>query len=548
MNQPDPARVAAEVEPALIEQGSRRIPFVWILPLVALLAGGWLLHKTMSEKGATIEIRFQTAEGIEEGKTRIKYREVSVGSVQRVRFAKDLSHVLVSAELVPGMENFLTDATRFWVVRPRIGTDQISGLGTLISGAYIAMDPSKDGKQARSFAGLEKPPVVTSDATGTRYRLRASQLGSLNIGSPIYFRQIKVGEITEYALADDHQHVDIGIFIRAPHDRFILNTTRFWNVGGVGMSVNAEGVRVEMESLVALLTGGVAFETPLRLSRATQAEPDTQFSLHESYAAAHELTITHRYPYILNFNDTVRGLQVGAPVEFRGLRAGTVTDIQARIDPDTREIVIPVLIELEPERILEQQSEPDLSEEEINRRHLEYVEELVKRGLRARLATANFVTGQLFVELDMFPDAQPASVRHTDTYPEIPSIPRPLSGITASVNRLLDRLEQAPVEQTLGHLDELIVSSRDLVNALEKETPLIGQDLRLTAEQARTMLQDATDTLAAFEAITTGESEMGIQMQETLDELRAAARSIRVMTEYLERHPEALIKGKHLDP
>lgn len=529
---------------AILEEESRGVPVIWLLPLVALLVGGWLLYKTLSEKGTEVVIQFSTAEGIEEGKTRIKYRDVSIGQVTKVRFGDDLSHVLVTAQLVPGMEDHLTATTQFWVVRPRIGAAGVSGLETLVSGAHVAMDPGAGGKSARRFQGLEKPPIITSDQQGTRYYLEADSLGSLAVGSPVYFRQIVVGEVIEYDLAEDHQQVNIGVFIRAPHDRFVRGNSRFWNVGGVDVSVDASGVKLETGSLVTLLTGGIAFETPLSLRNEEPVAEDTAFHLFDTYSESKERTITKRYPYVVNFTDTVRGLSVGAPVEFRGIRVGTVTDITVRIDNDTNEITIPVLIEMEPERVFDQDQLKGMSDEELGRRNRLSVERLVERGMRARLQTGNLITGQLFVELDIFPDAAPARVSYTGNYPQLPTVPRPLSGITASVNRLLDRLENAPLEEVLNNLDELVMSANQLLRTLNRETPDLAGELRQTNQEARDMLQAATQTLQSLQGATTRDGEMGNTLLKTLEEMRAAARSIRLMAEYLERHPESLLQGK----
>jgi paraquat-inducible protein B len=522
---------------AVVDTEHKGFPVVWLLPIVALAVGGWLLYKTFSERGPEVVISFQTAEGIEEGKTKIKYRDVTIGQVTTVRFADDLSRVLVTAELVPGMERHLSDATKFWVVRPRVGGGQVSGLGTLISGAYIAMDPRAGGKSVRNFVGLEKPPIVTSDVEGTSYRLRASKLGSLSVGSPVYFRQFVVGEITEYQLAENHDYVDIGIFVRSPHDQFVRRGSRFWNVGGVDLSLDASGIRVEMESLVALMTGGIAFETPAELSDSGKAPENKLFTLYENYAKSVEQPITEGFPFVLNFADTLRGLSVGAPVELRGIRVGTVTAIEPRLVAEAGEVRIPVRIDLEPERTLTAQEREGLDEAALKKRLQEHIAYLVERGLRARLQTGNLLTGQLFVEFDLFPDEKPAQVNFAGEHPELPTLPRPLAGITASVSRLLEQLEQLPLKQTVKDLDALVVSVNTLVERMDKEMPGLAQDSRAT-------LQAAADTLSALEGLASKDGEIGNQLYNALSELQAAARSIRVMSEYLERHPEALLKGK----
>ena len=522
---------------AVVDTEHKGFPVVWLLPIVALAVGGWLLYKTFSEKGPQVVISFHTAEGIEEGKTKIKYRDVTIGQVLTVRFADDLSRVLVTGELVPGMERHLSDATKFWVVRPRVGGGQVSGLGTLISGAYIAMDPRAGGKSVRNFAGLEKPPIVTSDVEGTSYRLRASKLGSLSVGSPVYFRQIVVGEVTEHQLAENHEYVDIGIFVRSPHDQFVRRGSRFWNVGGVDLSLDASGISVQMESLLALMTGGIAFETPIELSDSGKAPENKLFTLYENYAKSVEQPITEGFPFVLNFTDTLRGLSVGAPVELRGIRIGTVTAIEPRLVEEAGEVRIPVRIDLEPERTLTAAEREGLDEEALKKRLQEHIAYLVERGLRARLQTGNLLTGQLFVEFDLFRDEEPARVNFAGEHPELPTLPRPLAGITASVSRLLEQLEQLPLKQTVKDLDALVASVNSLVERMDQEMPGLAQDSRAT-------LQAAADTLSALEGLASKDGEIGNQLYNALSELRAAARSIRVMSEYLERHPEALLKGK----
>ncbi|UCC55483.1 MAG: MCE family protein, partial [Gammaproteobacteria bacterium] len=229
MATPDEPATPENISEAVIDAEKKGFPVVWLLPLVAVLIGGWLIFKTISEKGPEIVISFKTASGIEAGKTTLKYRDVTVGKVDNVTFSEDLSDVLVTATLEAGAERYLTENTRFWVVRPRIGAGGVTGLGTLLSGAYIAMEPSEKGTQSKIFVGLEKPPVITTDKEGTSYRLKANKLGSLSVGSPVYFRQFDVGEITEYQLVDDHSHVEIGFFVESPHDEYIREETKFWN-------------------------------------------------------------------------------------------------------------------------------------------------------------------------------------------------------------------------------------------------------------------------------------------------------------------------------
>ena len=547
MTPPAPADLE-NLPDAVVESDSDRkgLPIVWILPLVALLVGGWLLYKTFSETGPEVAITFRTAEGIEEGKTRIKYRDVNIGQVQKVRFSDDLKQVVVTAELVPGMQAHLSEATRFWVVRPRVGAGGISGLGTLLSGAYIAMDPG-DGETSRlrDFTGMENPPAIAADEKGTLYHLKARNLGSVSVGSPVYFRQIVVGEVTEYDLVDDHGYVDVSVFVHAPHDGFVRTGTRFWEVGGVDVSLDASGINVEMESLLALVSGGVAFETTEAFNDSPRAAEGAQFPLYANRSESLEKPITRAFPYMLRFTDTVRGLKVGAEVEFRGIRIGTVTHIEARMDVESGQFLIPVYINVEPDRWLSSDAiDPGLSVETQHQQLNKRLEYLASQGLRGRLQTGSLLTGQLYVDFDMYPDAESASLGYGGKFPELPVIPGQLAGITKAINKLMARLDQVPLEETIANLNRLMVSTSALATTLESDVPAISKELKLTLEETRKTLNVAGETLTSIEASTAPDGEIGNALHKTLSEIRNAARSIRVMADYLERHPEALLKGK----
>ncbi|HFD80733.1 MAG TPA: MCE family protein [Gammaproteobacteria bacterium] len=534
---------------AVVDEGGKGFSAVWLLPLVALLVGAWLAYKTLSEKGPEIQISFETAEGIEEGKTKIKFRDVTIGSVDRVKVAKDLKSVVLTATMTAGTEKYLTDASRFWVVRPRVGAGGVTGLSTLFSGAYIAFEPNDKGKAQRKFVGLERPPIVTIDKEGTKYHLRAETLGSLSIGAPVYFRELDVGEVTDYKLAPDYSYVDIGVFVQAPYDKYVREGTRFWNAGGLSLSMTASGVRFEMESLVSLLSGGVSFETLPELRDTPVAKQGAVFKLYNNRSESMAQPITRVVTYALRFGSTVRGLNIGAPVEYRGLRIGTVKAIELGADPKQPGIVSPVvLIDIEPQRAMayhnveeESPSEAGREPSELEATPEQRIEYLVEHGLRARLATGNLVTGQLFVDLDMFPDAKPAKVARLGKYPELPTLPSSLQGIISNVNRILAKLEQSDLEGTLTNLNELMVSTNNLVQTLEQSAPQLASELEQT-------LKSANSTMKTLEASAAAEGVIGSELQSALKEVAAAARSIRVMVEYLERHPEALLKGKGGNP
>jgi paraquat-inducible protein B len=531
------------VPDAIVDAESKGFPVVWLLPLVALLVGGWLFYQTESEKGPEITVTFNTAGGIEEGKTQVKFRDVTVGTVNKVDITDDLKAVQLTMTMVSGTEEHLTETSRFWVVKPRIGAGGITGLGTLFSGAYIEFEPSTKGKRRQSFVGMEKPPIVTIDKEGTRFRLLAESLGSVSIGAPVYFRQFDIGEITDYKLAEDYSHVDIGIFVSAPYDQYVHTGTYFWNVGGVNITMGASGAKLEMESLIALLSGGIAFETlPEFIDTPVAGENDT-FELFENRTKALERPITQTATFALRFDGTVRGLSVGAPVEFRGIRIGTVKAIELGSDPRYKGVSGPVvLVDLEPQRTQtyinidkSKASAEDISEYEKD--PVARIESLVKRGLRARLQTGSLLTGQLFVEIALFPDAEPAVMITGGMYPEIPTLPSTLEGILASLNVILKKAEHTDIQGMLRNLNTLMVAASELIATMDKDMPDLAKELRET-------LNAAQSALTTLEASASVDGEIGSQLQDALKEIGAAARSIRVMAEYMERHPEALLKGK----
>jgi len=513
----------------------RGFSIVWLVPLVAAAIAGWLAYTTLTEKGPEITISFKTAEGLEAGKTKIKYKDVEIGKVDDVVLSDDLSKVIVSASMHKGTGPHLTKATRFWVVRPRLGAGGVSGLSTLVSGAYIEMDPA-EGEQATEFVGLEVPPVVQSGAAGTEYNLRADRLGSISRGSPIAYRGIDVGEVMGYELAADSNEVHFLVFVKAPYDQLIKADTRFWNASGIDVSMGANGVNVEMESLQSLLTGGIAFQTPAFALSKPPAEEGTSFDLYRNRAAIGEAELTEKHPFLLNFAGSVRGLEVGSPVEMRGIRIGSVTDIEIVFDEKSPIPTIPVTIVIEPERITGSGGKRGFED------MYEAAKKAVENGLRAQLKTGSLLTGQLFVDLDYYPNLPPATLEMGGKYPEVPTVPTELAVITKSVTEILEKVTSLPLDQVVEDMRKMIQSTERLINS-----PDIHQSVKLlreTAEAAQATLKQAESTLASADSLIGPKSQVRYDAVEMMQELRGAARSIRVLTDYLERHPEALIRGK----
>lgn len=509
----------------------RRVSLVWLIPVVALLAAAWLGYRAYTQQGPLITIAFETAEGLEAGKTRVRFKDVDIGMVETIDLAPDLDQVLVRARLSAAMEGYLNDETRFWVVRPRLTRSQVSGLGTLVGGAYVAADLTAGEGDRRAFDGLETPPIVTSVERGSLYSLLADALGSLAEGSPVLHRGIEVGRVVGYTLRDDQQVV-IQVFVDAPYDAWVTANTRFWNASGVGLSLDASGLRVSTDSLASVLLGGIAYGDPAGAPPAPLAPAGTEFNLHGDRDAAMARRFAQRESWQLLFAGSVRGLVVGAPVEFRGIRIGEVNAIDLQLDATQRSVDIPVTVTIEPGRL---GTEPQLADDPQALHAL--WDRLVEQGLRAQLKTGNLLTGSLFVDLDFYPHAAPQTIVWDDVLPRLPTVPATLDELSG----VLTKLAQLPFDQmgrdlagSLGALRETTQATNALLKRLDRET---------ASELSKTLVQTRS-TLTALEKALSSNSPLQAEAHRVLKELGNAARSLRIMSDYLERHPEALLRGK----
>ncbi|HNP59481.1 MAG TPA: MlaD family protein [Nitrospirales bacterium] len=538
-------------------QKKRGISIVWIIPVVAALIGGWLTYKTISEKGPTVTITFEDGAGLEAGKTKIKYKSLEIGTVKRVEISQDLSRVNVIAEFRKPAEPHLTENSRFWVVRPRLGLGGISGLETLVSGAYIAMDP-RPGPSALTFTGLEKPPGVTREDKGAQFQLRAENLGSSAPGAPVLYHDIQVGRVLDYVLDEEGEGVFIDIFIQDPYHLRVEDTSRFWQLSGFEISVGAEGLNVKMESLSSLLTGGIAFDTPAMAGGSGEpSQPGTAFKLFRNFSSIQDEKYVLTRPFMINFDGSVRGLSVGAPVEFRGIKIGIVSDIAVNLDPNTLDIKIPVLIEIQPERITTTQVlQSQIMQAQVSDDRYAVMKHMVKRGLRAQLETGSLLTGQLFVGLDFHKDLPQKELNLTGKYPEIPAIPATMDELRRTVTDVMAEIRRLPLDKIAKEILETVEGGNRLVNSPETQNAIhnlnaaLGNVEKLTGgldQQVDGLMMNLDKTLGTVQKglrIVDPDSPAAVNINNTLKELSAAARSIRVLADYLEQHPEALVKGK----
>ncbi|PLC03982.1 mammalian cell entry protein [Variovorax sp. RO1] len=538
-------RPAASAPPALPKPKVARrrewLPsLIWLIPIVAALVGVTLVAKILMGRGPEIVLTFKTAEGLEAGKTAVKYKDVQIGLVQSLRLARDRSHVRVLVQLNKEAEGFTSADSRFWVVRPRLDTSGISGLGTLLSGAYIGADAGVEKETAGEFTGLEVPPIVTRGDSGQQFLLRARDVGSLDVGSPVYFRRIKVGQVAAYELDGDGRGVTLRVFVNAPYDKFVGMNTRFWPASGIDAQLSASGFTLRTQSLATILLGGIAFQAPDD-AMGPLAKENTAFVLAQDETSAMKEPDGPSQTLLMYFNQSLRGLTPGAPVDFRGVVLGEVKSIGVEFDRAEREFRMPVLVQIYPDRLRRRESGAGAQGTESRATQQERLRFLAEKGLRAQLRNGNLLTGQVYVALDFFPKSPPVKIDLSKSPIELPTIANSLDEIQSQVQEIATKLNKVPYEQIAGDLRTTLATLNKTLTSTEQTVNRINTDV--TPELAAAM-KDVRKTVNSAERTLADDSPLQQDMRQTLRELTRAAGSVRILTDYLERHPESLLRGK----
>ena len=526
---------------------------VWIIPvLAALVSIGIAVQKILNE-GPTITIVFKTAEGIEAGKTFVKHKDVKIGLVQTVKLSENYTKVVVTAKIDKSAEGLIVDDAKFWIELPRVSLSGVSGISTVLSGNHIGLETGRSTRARREFVGLELPPAITIDKPGRQFVLHADTLGSVGIGSPLYYRQLNVGQVIGYDLTKDGTAVEIKVFVYAPYDRYVTTQTHFWQASGIDVSLGANGLSVQTQSLLSILIGGIAFEKPSSwTSDSKPADEGAVFTLYGDRMAAtskYEAVIT---PYVLYFNESVRGLSIGAPVTVAGLPVGEVTDVSFEYDSESNDVRPQVDIVLYPARFIKYLKKSSTAgqapaSEEARRA---FIQRMVDRGYRAQLRSGNLVMGQLYVAFDRFPHAPKAKkIDWRKTPHELPVIPSSLGDLETRVSNIIAKIDKMPLDtigedlkKTLETLNRTLKDADKMLNHIDNEmVPEIKtavQELRKTLASAERTLKSADNTLVGKDSPTQQELRVALQ------EVARAARSISALVDYLERNPNALIRGK----
>ncbi|VVD93781.1 intermembrane transport protein PqiB [Pandoraea soli] len=539
-----PPAGAGELPTPVIEPRKRWAPsLVWLIPLVAAVIGLSLVAKAVIERGPSVVIDFKTAEGLEAGKTKVKYKEVDIGTVKNIELSDDLSHVRVTVDLTQNAKRFAVKDSRWWVVRPRVAGGSVSGLSTLLSGAYIGADAGKSKDSSEHFVGLEVPPVVSTGQPGKPFVLHAADIGSLDIGSPIYYRRIQVGQVEAYSLDPDGKGVTLRVFVQAPYDQYVGSNTRFWHASGIDLRLDSSGFQVNTQSLASVVIGGIAFQAPNESGAGVMAKAGQEFRLAPDETTAMKAPDTHPMTVVFRFQQSLRGLAVGAPVDFRGITLGEVTSIGVEFDQATKQINMPVTVEVYPDRLRRRDPKNNLPPDELASRQI--LNSLVARGLRGQLRTGNLLTGQLYVALDFFPNAKPARAEEVDNVVVMPTVPNTLDQLQLQIADIATKLDKIPFDSIGQNLDS---SLRKLDKTLDSAQGLFRQLDGEIAPEAKATLSEAKKSFGAAERTLSEDAPVQQDVRQAMQELTKTLRSLGTLADYLQQHPEALLRGKPKDP
>lgn len=539
----------------------RRISWIWAIPVVTLIIGAWLAWTTISQRGPLITISFETAEGLQANQSHVRHKDVDMGVVTRVALSPDLKHVDVTVRMNREAVPLLTDGAEFYVVRPRFFAGSITGLQTLFSGSYIDLLPAaKPGPPKLDFVGLENPPVLQSDVPGRTFLLRANRIGSLNLGSPIMFRDLDVGEVLGWDIGEMAREITVHAFVRAPFDKYVHDDSRFWNASGVKVGVGATGLQLQVESLRSVVLGGIAFETPDGAAGTPESAADHSFPLYADQEAADSAIYTRTVPFLVNLTGSVSGLGPGSPVTLRGIKIGEVTSVSLVYDQALDNVVVPVRFNVEPQRIalLNLPTDGNLDTR---------LADLVQRGLRVELVSGNILTGQKQLSIDIYKDAGPGKLSKSGDAYVIPPLASGSADIASAAASLVNRLNDIPFASIGNNLNALLAGSSALVN--DKRLPEAVGSLQTTLASTQALitnlnhgvgpltqrmpamaasLEDAVKRLdrlsGSLESGYGGDSRFNHDLSRMMNQLSEAARSIRVLADLLSRHPEALIRGR----
>jgi paraquat-inducible protein B len=524
---------------------AQRFSWVWLFPIGAAAIVLWLAWRNLADRGPAITISFRNVDGLEAGQTKIQHRNVDLGTVESLELTPDMSRVIVHARMTRQASGHLTPNTRFAIIAPHVGVGGISGLSTLVSGSYIEMYPGKPSDESkRDFVGLDEPPALSPETKGHSFTLLTNDLGSLTRGSPISFNGINVGEVEDYQLRPNNKGVTVIAFVRSPYEELVHPETRFWNAGGVDLTLGSQGLRIRANSWEQLLSGGIAFATPTEVLQKPSSPSGAVFGLYDNRRAADRAPQGQTLNYVADFLGNQRGLDTGTAVELQGIEVGEVTEAHLAYDEKRHTLVTRATFYVDPERveILNMPRGADANQHDAVEK---WIETLVGDGMRAQVSSASFLTGTKLVGLEMVANAPKAHLEHEGDAVMIPtSTAGDFTAVLQDLQSVLKNIDRATSGPQLGHA---LQSLDDTLTRLDKVTHDIEPDIKSLVKSLRNTADSAQATLNTIQGLAGNTAPSGTDLPRMMRELTEAARSVRGLADYLDRHPEALIRGRKGD-
>lgn len=521
-----------------------RLSKIWLVPLLALTIGGWMLYYQWSHQGRLIEIEFAAGAGLEAEKSKIKVRDLDVGVVKRLELKEDLSGVIAYIRMQPGTDTFLGEETRFWLVTPKVSLSGVSGLGTLLSGPYIHMEPAKNGDGRNHFVALSEPPVTEVGTPGLHITLTSNHTFTFKTGDPVLFKGLTVGEFESESFDFEQRTASYRVFIRAPYSQLVTENTRFWNSSGVRVNMGVNGIQLHADSIESLMHSGVTFGVPTGMPKGKVITRNHSYEIFDSYKQASDQRYKAEAKFAIFIESSVRGLEAGAPVEYRGLEIGRVLAVSPQVEdqrPADEKLLdtsyaIPVIISIQPGRI--DGSDNDEGVKQVMRQTMHWVE----HGLKASLKTGSLLTGAQYVDLQHYPQDTPYKPTTFMGHPVIPTVSGEFAQLTEKANQVLDTINNIPFDdiatnanQALGNLTATLTSFQQtaerfaaLADSVEEQGTV--QHVNALLVQARQLLHDYS-----------AGSNTNQQVNDTLLNLRQTLNELQPLLKQLNNAPNSLI-------
>lgn len=522
-----------------------RFNSIWLVPVLALIIAGWMVYQNWAAQGPEITLVAADAEGLEVGKTKVKAHNVDVGEVTDIHLSDNYEQAIIKVRMNNDAEQMLHEDAKFWVIKPRIGKEGVSGLGTLLSGAYIGMEPGAEGNLVHHFDMLEQPPLSTSEDKGIRIRLSSRDNSKMDVGTPVHFRGYEVGYIEQVGFDVANSAITYRIFIQAPYDKLVNSAVQFWITPGFSFKSSARGVEVRLDSFETLLSGGISFGE-IQTDSVTHPVADlTQFRLYSSRDEAINNGYTQYLSYVFLFDSNISGLEVGAPVEFRGVRVGTVKQVPYITDHNNvdqwqtlKDHAIPVLARIEPQRLDADFKTP---ERELDKWRQLFSND-IKDGLRASLRTSNYLTGAKVINLDFVPHPKSVSRQQYGGFPTFPTSSGGFDRLEQKLGQVLDKISAVPLNEVFTSFNGTLKSADKTMQSLRQMSDTLHQLLKTPSAQQlpvefNDVLQQLDKTLASYQR----GGEIGSEVTDNLRSLQRSLDDLQSVLQRLRQQPNALI-------